>query len=145
LNEEIPIYFNEEDVELPRGLNDTFIPWIDNLIKKEGFEVVELNYIFCSDEYLLHINQQYLEHDYYTDVITFDNSDNDNEIEGDIFISVERVKENAKELSIPFLKELKRVMAHGVLHLCGYGDKTAEEIELMRKKEDDAIKAYKVK
>jgi len=145
LSEEIPIYFHEEDVELPRGLNDTFVDWINHIIIKEGFDLKELNYIFCSDEYLLHINQQYLEHDYYTDVITFDNSEIETEIEGDIFISIERVKENAKEFNLPFLKELKRVMAHGVLHLCGYGDKSEEEIELMRKKEDEAIKSFKAK
>lgn len=140
MSEEIPIYFHEEDVELPRGLNDAFIPWISDIISNEGYALVELNYIFCTDEYLLDINQQYLQHDYYTDIITFDNSENENEIEGDIFISVERVKENAKDLNLPFLKELKRVMAHGVLHLCGYGDKTPDEIALMRKKEDEAIK-----
>ncbi len=145
MSEEIPIYFHEEDVELPRGLNDTFVDWINHIIIKEGFDLKELNYIFCSDEYLLHINQQYLEHDYYTDVITFDNSEIETEIEGDIFISIERVKENAKEFNLPFLKELKRVMAHGVLHLCGYGDKSEEEIELMRKKEDEAIKSFKAK
>ncbi len=137
------INFHEVDKEVPRGLNEKYIKWLKKLIEKEGFSLVELNYIFCSDEYLLHVNQQYLHHDFYTDIITFDNSDKEFEIEGDIFISVDRVKENAKELSVPFSTELKRVMSHGVLHLCGYGDKTKEEIELMRKKENEAIKGFK--
>lgn len=95
-----------------------------------------VNYVLCSDEYLLEMNRQYLEHDYYTDILTFDNSESDTEIEGDIFISFERVYENAGSESVSPDQELRRVLAHGVLHLCGYNDHTAEEKANMRKKED---------
>ena len=136
------IEFHFEDIVVLDFNPEFFRLWITEVVKFHQKEIGELNYIFCSDEYILDINKQHLNHDYYTDIITFDNSDEENDIEGDIFISVERVKDNAKELSIPFSKELKRVMAHGVLHLCGYGDKLKEEIELMRKKENEAISAF---
>jgi probable rRNA maturation factor len=110
--------------------------WIQTVVKSEKSSVRELNFVFCSDEHLLSINLQYLNHKTYTDIITFDNSEHPDEIEGDIFISVERVKENAQKLHIPFQMELNRVIIHGVLHLLGYSDKTKAQIKEMRKKED---------
>ena len=110
--------------------------WIKKAIRTEGKVLTELNFIFCSDEYLLKINTKFLNHKTYTDIITFDNSDRGAEIAGDIFISVERVKENALKLKIPFSDELHRVVIHGVLHLIGYSDKTARQKKEMRKKED---------
>ncbi len=135
------IHFNAEDISLPTQLNDFYKSWIQQIVANEGFELVELSYIFCSDEYLLNINKEYLDHDYYTDIITFDNSDEEKSIEGDLFISIDRIEENAKTLKVPFENELKRVMAHGVLHLCGYGDKSEEEIIIMRQKENLYIKS----
>ena len=136
------INFFAEDVTLPNQLNDDYKKWISKVVDLEGYELSELSYIFCSDEYLLNINKEYLDHDYYTDIITFDNSEEDNLIAGDIFVSIDRVEENATELNISFENELKRVMIHGVLHLCGYGDKSEEEEKLMREKEEEAIALY---
>lgn len=109
--------------------------WLEGIVLAENKKVGTLTYIFCSDEYLLEMNRKHLSHDYYTDVITFDYCQ-ENEISGDIFISVDRVKENAKNLGINFDEELKRVMAHGLLHLLGYGDKSRSEQKEMRAKED---------
>ena len=110
--------------------------WIQDVIEKEGKELSHLNYIFCSDEYLFTINQQYLNHKTLTDIITFDNSEGGGTIEGDIFISIERVRANAEELQVDFNEEVHRVLIHGVLHLMGYGDKSPRQKSLMRKKED---------
>jgi probable rRNA maturation factor len=110
--------------------------WIKKAIIAEGGSLVELNFIFCSDQFLLDINMQFLNHNTYTDIITFDNSEESGKIEGDIFISVDRVKENAAKLVIPFEIELKRVIIHGVLHLLGYSDKSTSQTRQMRKKED---------
>ena len=102
-------------------------------------EIVQLTYIFCSDEYLHRVNVEYLDHDTYTDVITFDNADDADIIEGDVFISVERVRENAAKLGVTFRDELHRVMIHGMLHLLGYQDKDLLSQTAMRKKEDDCL------
>ena len=110
--------------------------WIQAAIRKEKRKLGQLNFIFCSDEDLLQINVQYLNHKTYTDIITFDNSDVEGELEGDIFISVDRVKENAEDLEVSFQDELHRVVIHGVLHLIGYSDKTPGKKKEMRKKED---------
>ncbi len=117
--------------------------WLSRVIASESKLEGDLNYIFCDDEYLLGINQQYLNHDTYTDIITFDYCDGDT-ISGDIFISVERVKDNAQEYSVSFEEELHRVMAHGVLHLLGYKDKSEQEARLMREKENEKIKLFHV-
>lgn len=109
--------------------------WIEKTILEEKQKVGDLNFIFCEDEYLLEINKKYLKHDTYTDVITFDYVEED-VISGDIFISIERVIENATKAKVEFEKELFRVMIHGVLHLIGYNDKTAEEALKIRAKED---------
>ena len=117
--------------------------WLSRVIVSESKLEGDLNYIFCDDEYLLGINQQYLNHDTYTDIITFDYCDGDT-ISGDIFISVERVKDNAQEYSVSFEEELHRVMAHGLLHLLGYKDKSDQEAHLMREKENEKIKLFHV-
>ena len=109
--------------------------WITNVASEEQKRVGELSFIFCSDDYLLDINRRFLNHDYYTDVITFDYSEN-NRIGGDIFISIDTVRVNAEEYRQTFESELFRVMVHGVLHLCEYGDHSDEEKRLMREKED---------
>ncbi len=117
--------------------------WITRIIMSEGFLAGELDYIFCSDDYLLSINQDYLNHDTYTDIITFDYSDGKT-LSGDIFISTERVNENAKAYKVSLDEELLRVMSHGILHLMGFGDKTDEERKLMRSKEEEKIKLFHV-
>ncbi|MBA4850028.1 rRNA maturation RNase YbeY [Emticicia sp. BO119] len=116
--------------------------WLKSIITSEGFSLGEINYIFCSDDYLLKINIEYLDHDYFTDIITFDNSLEESLIEGDIFISIDRVKENALTYEVSFEHELKRVLAHGILHLCGFFDKTPEEEKLMRSKENHYLQQF---
>ena len=140
MNENINFFF--EDITKPSLDFKKIKTWLSSLIKAYNYELIEINYILCSDKYLLDVNQEYLNHDYYTDIITFDNSEKQNTIEGDIFVSLERVKDNAKEHKEEFDKEIIRVHAHGVLHLLGYRDKTAEEITEMRNMEEKAIKDY---
>jgi len=113
--------------------------WLKAAIEKEGFQLQELNFIFCNDEYLLGINQQYLNHDTYTDIITFDNSDEEKQIVSDIFISIERVKENAKTFKTLEFDEVCRIMIHGTLHLLGYKDKGKAAKTLMTQKEDEYL------
>lgn len=134
-------FFTEDiDFELPQKLKHK--NWLKELAKTEGYKILELNYIFCSDEYLFQINVEYLNHDDYTDIITFDNSEDEKTIEGDIFISIDRVKENATKLDQDFNKELNRVISHGALHLMGYKDKSESESKKMRLMEDLAITLY---
>ena len=113
--------------------------WINDCIKNEDHRLEEINYIFCDDEYLYKLNVEFLNHDTLTDIISFDYSVG-KIIQGDVFISVERVMENALDFSVPFLDELHRVMIHGVLHYCGYKDKTPKEAVIMRKKENFYLK-----
>jgi|SRR5690606_29379758 len=120
-----------------------FSDWIDRIITSEAGELGQLDFIFCNDSYLLKINQDYLDHDTYTDIITFPYSEG-KVISGDVFISVERVAENAISYEVDFNTELQRVMAHGLLHLLGYGDKNEEETQVMRKKENEKIKLFHV-
>lgn len=110
--------------------------WVKAVITEEGYVLEELNFILCSDAYLLRMNQDYLKHDTYTDVITFDNSEALKTIVGDIFISIERIQENARELQVPVAEELCRVMIHGTLHLLGYKDKGKAAKALMTRRED---------
>ncbi len=117
--------------------------WISRVIQSENKKEGDINYVFCEDEYILQINQQYLNHDYYTDIISFDYTVG-NELHGDIFISVDRVRENALDYNTSFEEELKRVIIHGVLHYCGYKDKTEEDEQLMRSKEDVKIQMFHV-
>jgi rRNA maturation RNase YbeY len=117
--------------------------FIELLFKKEKKVLFELTYIFCSDEYLLSINRDFLQHDYYTDVITFDLSENTKQIIGEIYVSLDRIKDNAKTLNISVKEETLRVIFHGALHLCGYNDKTQVDISKMRKKEEQYLGLYK--
>jgi len=133
------IHFFVEDVSFnPVAINHSK-EWIAKVIAQEGHALTELNYIFCSDNYLLSINQTYLNHDTYTDIITFNNSDTEKNIEADIFISIDRVKENADNFNTEFFNELYRVMVHGVLHLLGYNDHSKEDIKIIRQKEDSYL------
>ena len=116
--------------------------WIKTIIEKEKHVLGTLNYSFMSDESLLKINMEYLKHNTYTDIITFNYNENE-KISGDIFISVDRVKENAEKFKTDFEEELHRVIIHGVLHLCGYKDKTKTDSDLMRKKENNALRLLK--
>ncbi|WP_073237642.1 rRNA maturation RNase YbeY [Pedobacter caeni] len=130
------IHFFTEDLSYTLKKKTILKAWIKSVIENEGYALRELNFILCSDEYLLRINQQYLNHDTYTDVITFDNSEELKMIVGDIFISLERIQENAKEFKHTVADELCRVMAHGTLHLLGYKDKGKAAKTLMTEKED---------
>lgn len=134
-------YNYETEFELTN--EEVFSKWVSAIIESESKKEGEINYIFCDDDYLLEINQQYLDHDTLTDIISFDYSVG-NELHGDIFISIERVRENAEEFNVSFDEELKRVMAHGVLHYCGYKDKTESDEKLMRSKEDEKIIMFHV-
>lgn len=120
---------------------DEFSNWISEVITSESYVLGEINYVFCDDAYLHKINVEYLNHDTLTDIITFDNSIG-KMIHSDIVISVERVADNAKDFNVSFEEELKRVVIHGVLHLCGYKDKSKEEDALMRQKENEKIKMF---
>lgn len=120
-----------------------YVNWLHNVIQFEEYRVGELSYVFCSDSYLLDINQKYLNHDTYTDIITFDYTVG-RELSGDIYISAERVIENAGLFKVSFEEELHRVMVHGVLHLMGYGDKCKEEILVMRNKELEYMNLFHV-
>lgn len=131
------IQFVNEDVDFELGKKTLLRHWIQQIIQNENSHLASITYIFCSDEYLHQINLDYLNHDTYTDIITFSLSED--EIESDIFISIDRVKENASQFNIDFHTELRRVMIHGVLHLCGFKDKTSEEQEHMTAKENEAL------
>ena len=113
-----------------------------DLFRKERVEIGSLSYVFCSDDYLLKINQTFLHHNFYTDILTFNLSRPKGPIEGEIYISIDRVKENSQHLKQAYYNELHRVIFHGALHLCGYKDKSPKEISSMRKKEDDLLKQY---
>lgn len=134
------IHLFEEDVTLKIKNKLGIKKWLKETIENEGYKLTELNYIFCSDEYLHQMNVSYLNHDTLTDIITFDNSEVEGKIVGDIFISTDRVAENAKNFGVEFIDELNRVMVHGALHLVGYKDKKKEEQEKMRAKENYYLK-----
>ena len=136
------ISFNyETDFELENEAQ--YEDWISRIIESEGFDEGEINYIFCDDEYLHKINVEYLDHDTLTDIISFDYTVG-NLIQGDIFVSVERVKDNANDFNVSFEEELKRVLSHGVLHYCGYKDKSPEDEVLMRSKEEEKMQMFHV-
>jgi probable rRNA maturation factor len=136
------ISFNyETDFKLD---NEThYEDWISRIIESEGFDEGEINYIFCDDDYLHKINVEFLDHDTLTDIISFDYSVG-NVLQGDIFVSVERVKDNANDFNVPFDDELKRVLSHGVLHYCGYKDKSPKDEALMRSKEEEKMQMFHV-
>lgn len=137
------IYFFNEDTTYQLRQRTELRTWLKAIAKKEAYSILELNYIFCSDEYLLQMNKDFLDHDYYTDIITFDNSEVKGKIEGDIFISIDRVRDNAQLQNTSLKEELHRVLVHGLLHLTGYKDKTNKEKETMRKKEDASLSLRK--
>ena len=134
-------FFHEGDFRL--SSLDDYSHWINRIIKSEKVFLGNINYIFCEDEYLVKINQKHLNHNSFTDIITFDYSDGE-VISGDIFISTERVVDNASVFNKSFQEELLRVMAHGILHLLGYNDKTKDEVIVMRNKEEEKIKLFHV-
>ncbi|WP_442795793.1 rRNA maturation RNase YbeY [Pelobium manganitolerans] len=131
-------FFSEETPFKPKKVGALRV-WLSNMINAEKHQLGELNFIFCSDDYLLKINQEYLNHDTYTDTVTFDNSDKDGLIVGDIFISIERVRDNAKTFKSKSVDELHRVMAHSTLHLLGYKDKNPNDKKQMTAKEDEYL------
>lgn len=134
------ISFHFDDVKKPDFFKPVAIKnWLKKIAQTEQFAIQDLNYIFVTDDALLEINIEYLNHHTYTDIITFDNADSKGKIESDIFISLERVQENAKKFNVSFEHELHRVMAHGVLHLCGYKDKKKADIAIMRDKENEVL------
>jgi probable rRNA maturation factor len=130
------IHFFTEDIDYKIKQKTPLKKWLKDAIQSHHFQLEELNFILCSDSYLHQMNVKYLEHDTLTDVITFDNSETPQIIEGDIFISLERVKENAENLKVTTENELHRVMIHGTLHLLGFKDKTQQDQDIMRKMED---------
>lgn len=134
------ISFFSEDIDFTLKDKAKVRSWIADTIKSEGFRrVKELSFVFCSDDYLLEINKEYLNHDTYTDIVTFDSSEQKEVIAGDIFISIERVRENASKFGVSDREELHRVIIHGVLHLCGYYDKKKQEKERMTAKENEYL------
>ena len=136
------ISFNyETDFELENEAQ--YEDWISRIIESEGFDEGEINYVFCDDEYLHKINGEYLDHDTLTDIISFDYTVG-NLIQGDIFVSVEREQDNANDFNVSFEEELKRVLAHGILHYCGYKDKSDADAELMRSKEEEKMAMFHV-
>lgn len=132
-------YFSENNYKVKEKLRKR--KWIYSIIRSEGKIPGNINYIFCSDEYLLKINKEYLNHDYYTDIITFDYRLG-NIISGDIYISIDRIGENSKKHFVLFEEELKRVIIHGILHILGFKDSTKKEKDFMRKKEEECLKNY---
>ncbi len=138
------VYFFFDNVQFSLTNRTALKKFIERIFKKEGRKLDSLNYIFCSDKKLLQINRDYLAHDYYTDIISFDLSASQDGSQGEIYISIDRVRENARKLGLSFKAELHRVIFHGTLHLCGYGDKSKAEINLMRGKENQYLKDYHI-
>ena len=136
---DLAIHFFSEEISFTLDEEKQTISWIENILYQEKQVSKSINYIFCSDDYLLKINKDYLNHDTLTDIITFDNSEEEGKIEADIFISIDRVKENSHSLDKKFDEELHRVIIHGLLHLAGYNDKTEDDKAEMRKKEDACL------
>ncbi len=135
------IEYNTEDIDFTLADASRVTSWISAIIEAEQKMLHHISYIFCSDDYLLDLNQQYLDHNTLTDIITFQYAKLP-EIEGDIFISIDRVRENAATYKVTFEEELRRVIIHGVLHLCGYGDKTPEDKARMTEKENEALQKW---
>jgi len=136
------VNFQKADSQLSLPAKTELKAFIENLFKKEKTPLATINYIFCSDKYLLSINQQFLNHDYYTDIITFGLHDNGTPVVAEVYISTDRVKDNAKTHGTTYSNEMLRVLFHGALHLCGYKDKTKANIATMRAKEEDYLKRY---
>jgi probable rRNA maturation factor len=138
----MPIYFHQADTVNPLKQRNALKVFIEKNVKALSGKQIELSIVFCSDKYLLKVNQDFLQHDYYTDIITFPLSNTKEQIEAEIYISIDRVKDNAKHLGVSNNSELHRVIFHGVLHLLGFKDKTkAQQLE-MRQKEDEWLNKY---
>jgi probable rRNA maturation factor len=135
------VEFFTEDVQMPSIEEKNLVSWLSSTCVSEERVLNEVNVIFCSDDFLLQMNIEHLNHDYFTDIITFDYCF-DNQVVGDLFISLDRVFDNAKDNNVLFYNELYRVLVHGVLHLCGYKDKTDDESKLMRSKENHYLSLY---
>jgi rRNA maturation RNase YbeY len=144
LDDESEVCFFYEEIDFSLANEPQFVSWIRKIISSEKASLENLNYIFCSDEYLLKINKEYLSHDYYTDIISFPYKEFPEPIQGDIFISIDRVKENAIDNLVSFDDELIRVMAHGLMHFMGYKDKSPADSTVMRQKENEMMALYKV-
>lgn len=141
----IPIYLQNSEIDFDLPFEETQVKeWIERVIVSDNYKLGELSYVFTSDESLLEINRSYLNHDTFTDIITFDYSDEEDVVNGEIIISVDRVKENAEKYEVDFKHELARVMIHGVIHLLGYDDKTPNQKTIMRKKENTCISLLKI-
>jgi rRNA maturation RNase YbeY len=138
------VFFHYADRKLFIKNRRSIKKFLEELFKKEGNPLGRIDYVFCSNSFLLEINQKFLSHDYYTDIITFDLSEDKKEIEGEIYISLDIVKENSQSLKVSFEEELLRVVFHGALHLCGYSDKSDQEIKKMRSKENYYIKHFEM-
>jgi probable rRNA maturation factor len=136
------IFFNKADKTMTLGNRVMLKGFLEKQLKKEGIKIECLQYVFCSDKYLLTINKQFLNHNYYTDIISFDLSETKGQLIGDIYISVDRVKENAKTVNTSQGDELLRVIFHGALHFCGYKDKKPADAKLMRSMEDKWLKLF---
>ena len=136
------ISFNKADATALLGNRVALKSFIEKKVKKEGYTIDSLTYVFCSDKYLLKINKDFLSHDYYTDIISFDLSEPTGHLIGEVYISVDRVKDNAKTHGTTFKEELHRVIFHGALHFCGYKDKKPSDVKIMRQMEDRWLSAY---
>lgn len=137
----VQLFYNGVSVHLPN--RQKLKQFIAGIFKKETrLKLESLNYIFCTDEFLLDVNRNYLQHDYYTDIITFDLSDTPDRIIGEVYISVDRVRDNAQANNVTIIEELHRVIFHGALHLCGYKDKKSAEVKAMRQAEDKCLDQY---
>ncbi len=135
------IYFDSENIELPSLEWDKLKDWITSIIQSYHYQLGEISYIFCDDDKILEVNREYLNHDYYTDIITFDYCE-EGVISGDLFISLDTVKSNAEKFEEDYFRELLRVVIHGILHLCGLKDKSDEDALKMRQAEEDALTVY---
>lgn len=136
------IFFNTADKKAALSHRRALKLFINKQVRKEGLVINDLQYVFCSDKYLLDINRQFLDHDFYTDIISFDLSEEKGQLVAEVYISIDRVKDNAKQLRTTIKEELLRVIFHGALHFCGYKDKKPKEAELMRSMENKWLKAY---
>ena len=136
------ISFNKADKNTTLAKRSVLKAFIERSLKKEGLRIERLQYIFCSDKFLLGINKSYLQHDYYTDIISFDLSETKGKLIGEVYISIDRVKDNAQAHKTSLKEELLRVIFHGALHFCGYKDKKPADIKKMRSQEDKWLKSY---
>lgn len=132
------IYYQSEDIKMPKIAKRKVTAWVKEVAKRHGYKVGDISYIFCSDEKILEVNRQYLQHDYYTDIITFDYTE-ERVISGDLFISLDTVRTNAEQFNVSYESEFYRVVIHGILHLCGINDKGPGEREVMEAHENESL------